>query len=38
MRAFVSGSKADFERDENGGMVYMVKTTDGGITGASSRR
>lgn len=30
--AFWSGSKERFKRDENGGMVYMVKTTDGGIT------
>ena len=30
--AFVSGSKARFKRDENGGMVYPIKTTDGGIT------
>jgi hypothetical protein len=30
--AFWSGSKENFKRDENGGMVYMVKTTDGGLT------
>lgn len=30
--AFVSGSKAKLKRDENGGMVCWIKTTDGGIT------
>jgi len=30
--AFWSGSQEHFKRDENGGMVYMVKTTDGGLT------
>ncbi len=30
--AFVSGSKARFKRDENGGMVYLLKTADGGLT------
>jgi len=30
--AFWSGSMERFKRDENGGMAYMVKTTDGGLT------
>jgi hypothetical protein len=30
--AFWSGSKVALKRNENGGMVYMVKTTDGGLT------
>ena len=28
--AFWSGSKANFKREENGGMVYMVRTDNGG--------
>ena len=30
--AFWSGSKERLKRAENGGMVYLVKTTDGGLT------
>jgi len=30
--AFWSGSKVGIKRNENGGMVYMVKTADGGLT------
>jgi len=30
--AFWSGSKVALKRNENGGMVYMVKTVDGGVT------
>jgi hypothetical protein len=30
--AFWSGSKVAFKRNENGGMVYLVKTADGGLT------
>jgi hypothetical protein len=30
--AFWSGSKERFKRDENGGMVYMVKSRDGGLS------
>lgn len=36
--AFWSGSKERFKRDENGGMVYMVKTTDGGLTWTQEAR
>jgi hypothetical protein len=36
--AFWSGSKEKFKRDENGGMVYMVKTTDGGLTWTKGAR
>jgi hypothetical protein len=30
--AFWSGSKVAIKRNENGGMVYLVKTADGGLT------
>lgn len=38
VRAFVSGSRERLKRDENGGMVYWIQTTDGGQTWSQGPR